>query len=66
MSTLDPVLRAMRLQRGSHVCDCPVCGRSVTDRDERLRLRGRTFVHRRCASYRVRQLSRPRATTGVR
>jgi predicted RNA-binding Zn-ribbon protein involved in translation (DUF1610 family) len=65
---MDTILRTMRVRRASAVCECPVCGRRVTDRDERVRLRGTSFVHRRCATYRVRQMSRgqPRSASVVR
>ena len=47
----------VRPERPALVNDCPVCNRPVTERDERSRLRGRTFVHRSCATYEVRSLS---------
>ena len=34
---------------------CPVCGRAVGARDERLHLRGGTAVHRACATYDMRR-----------
>jgi hypothetical protein len=34
---------------------CIVCGRAVAERDERLRLRGGTVVHRICATYEMRR-----------
>jgi hypothetical protein len=49
-------LRMVRPRRPALVCRCPVCNRPVTERDERTRLRGRTYVHRRCATYKVRSL----------
>ena len=50
-------LRLVRPERPALVNVCPVCNRPVTERDERSRLRGRTFVHRSCATYEVRSLS---------
>lgn len=47
----------VRPERPALVNVCPVCNRPVTERDERSRLRGRTFVHRSCATYQVRSLS---------
>jgi hypothetical protein len=34
---------------------CIVCGRSVAARDDRMRLRGGTVVHRGCATYEMRR-----------
>jgi hypothetical protein len=48
---LAPVRRLM----GQGVATtCFVCQRPILPSDERLRLRGDTVVHRRCATYRVR------------
>jgi hypothetical protein len=47
----------VRPRRPALVNVCPVCNRPVTERDERSRLRGRTYVHLRCATYEVRRLS---------
>ena len=33
---------------------CPLCQKDLREGEERLRLRGATFVHRRCATYRLR------------
>ena len=46
----------VRPGRPALVNTCPVCNRPVTERDERSRLRGRTYVHLRCATYGVRRL----------
>ncbi|MEA2347803.1 MAG: hypothetical protein QOG62_1590 [Thermoleophilaceae bacterium] len=46
----------VRPRRPALVNICPVCTRPVTERDERSRLRGRTYVHRSCATYEVRSL----------
>jgi hypothetical protein len=43
-----------RTRGGRH---CAVCGESVEDDDDRIRLRG-MFVHRRCATYRTRRDAR--------
>jgi hypothetical protein len=44
----------IRRSRPAPVGRCMVCGRTVTEADERLRLRG-THVHRSCATYRMRR-----------
>ena len=50
---MDNVRRAMAAPRGGRPV-CLVCSRAVTDKDERVRLRGGAFVHRRCGTYDVR------------
>jgi hypothetical protein len=48
---LAPVRRLMgRAPTGT----CFVCRRPILPSEERMRLRGDTVVHRRCATYRVR------------
>jgi hypothetical protein len=37
---------------------CPVCREDVREGDESMTIRGGVRVHRACASYRMRQLSR--------
>ena len=37
--------------RASVVDTCPVCGRAVTEADERVRAWPGKFAHARCASY---------------
>jgi adenine-specific DNA methylase len=51
---LDNIRRAMARPRGGRPT-CVVCGRSISPRDERLRLRGGTVVHRSCATYDMRR-----------
>jgi hypothetical protein len=41
------------LRRGSHPT-CFVCKSRIRPSEERMRLRGETVVHRRCATYRMR------------
>lgn len=60
MTMIEQVLDTMRLRRPAELCSCPVCARRVTDRDDRVRLRGSLYVHRNCATYRVRQVNRAR------
>jgi hypothetical protein len=48
---IAPVLRLM--QRGQMPV-CFICKDRILPSEERLRLRGDTFVHRRCATYRLR------------
>jgi hypothetical protein len=45
----------MAVPRGDGRQPCLVCGRSVSARDERLRLRGGVLVHRACATYDMRR-----------
>jgi hypothetical protein len=48
---LEPVRRLMG--RG-FTSTCFVCRKPILPSEERLRLRGDTVVHRRCATYRIR------------
>ena len=48
---LAPVLRLMR--RGP-LSTCFVCHKPILPSEEGMRLRGDTIVHRRCATYRIR------------
>jgi hypothetical protein len=41
--------------RVSQLGRCPVCASPVTAEQERYRMRGDWYVHRACASYRVRR-----------
>jgi hypothetical protein len=50
-ASLAPVRRMMR--RGS-APTCFVCHSRILPSEERLRLRGETLVHRRCATYQIR------------
>jgi hypothetical protein len=34
---------------------CMACGRRITPRDPRIRVRGGTVVHRACATYQLRR-----------
>ena len=58
MALLDSTLRAMRVRRPPTLCTCLVCGRRVTERDERMALRAGGYVHRGCTTYRMRQVAR--------
>ena len=51
---LTPVRRLMRTWPGA---TCFACRGPILPSEERLRLRGDTFVHRRCATYRMRNRS---------
>jgi len=48
---LAPLRRLIR-RTGSGTCF--VCHKPILPSEERLRLRGETLVHRRCATYRLR------------
>ena len=50
-ASLAPVRRLMG--RGPH-SRCFVCRKPILASEERMRLRGDTVVHRRCATYRIR------------
>ena len=47
---LDTMISAVLAVRGTRPT-CLACGRPVSDRDETIRIRGGTVVHRRCATY---------------
>jgi hypothetical protein len=51
---IDNIRQAMRSPRGGRPV-CLVCGRTVSDRDEQMRLRGGARVHRACATYEMRR-----------
>jgi hypothetical protein len=51
---IDNIRRAMTGRLGQRPT-CLVCHRSISPRDERLRLRGGTAVHRGCATYEMRR-----------
>jgi hypothetical protein len=51
---LDGIRDALSAPRGGRPV-CMVCGRSVSPREEQLRLRGGTVVHRACATYEMRR-----------
>jgi hypothetical protein len=51
---IDRIRAALAAPRGGSPA-CLVCGRSVRPRDERMRLRGGTLVHRGCATYEMRR-----------
>ena len=55
---LTSLLGAVR--PGTQLEDCLVCHRSVRPGDARMRLPGGGFVHRGCATYRMRQDQRIR------
>ena len=58
MADLRDVIRIARRARPAALGACAVCHRQVTERDERLRLRGGDWAHRDCGTYRVRYLER--------
>jgi hypothetical protein len=51
---IDSILAAMAGRREAGPA-CLVCGRLVRPREDRLRLRGGTIVHRACATYEMRR-----------
>jgi hypothetical protein len=51
---MDNIRKAMASPRGGRPV-CLVCGRRVSEDDDRLRLRGGAFVHRACATYDIRR-----------
>jgi hypothetical protein len=51
---IDSIRAAMNTPRGGRPI-CLVCGSVVTPRDEAMRLRGGTLVHRGCATYDMRR-----------
>jgi hypothetical protein len=51
---IDNIRAAMNRPRGGRPV-CLLCGRAVGGRDELLRLRGGTLVHRACATYDMRR-----------
>jgi hypothetical protein len=58
MNLLDAGLAPVRrlMSRGP-LATCFVCQRPILPSEERMRLRGDTVVHRRCATYRIRNRS---------
>jgi hypothetical protein len=58
---LSPVRRLMG-RAPSHTCF--VCHERILPSEERLRLRGETVVHRRCATYRTRTRRPPGSRLG--
>ena len=58
---LSPVRRLIR-RAGSEPCF--VCHEPILPSDERIRLRGETLVHRRCATYRLRSRRSPDSRLG--
>jgi hypothetical protein len=61
MNLLDASLAPVRRLMGrGPVSTCFACGAPILPSEERMRLRGETVVHRRCATYRIRNLSRGR------
>jgi RNase P subunit RPR2 len=55
-SVMTDVVRRARRPKQIKLNTCPVCRAAVTEREERLRLRGGTYVHRWCGTYQVRLL----------
>ena len=65
MNLLDVGLAPVRrLMRRRTVGTCFVCRGPILPSDERLRLRGETLVHRRCATYRLRTRRSDRTRPG--
>jgi hypothetical protein len=55
-----------RLMGSGAATTCFVCRRPILPSEERLRLRGDTMVHRRCATYRIRNHSSSGSRLGFR
>jgi len=55
MTPLVDRVRRLLTQSRAGVPTCLVCGDVIRDSDRRVRVRGETYVHRRCATYRMRQ-----------
>jgi len=53
----DHLSRALRAAMRSDDPVCLVCHKKVREDEQRLRLRGQSFVHSRCATYRMRNRS---------
>jgi hypothetical protein len=51
---IDNIRAAMSSTRGGRPV-CLVCGRAVSPREDRMRLRGGATVHRACATYEMRR-----------
>jgi hypothetical protein len=51
---IDSIRKAIAFPRGGRPV-CLVCGRGVSNDDDRMRLRGGAFVHRTCATYDMRR-----------
>jgi hypothetical protein len=61
------VLGSLRLPGGTAKLDtCAVCGRHVREADARMRLPGGGWVHRGCATYRMRRREQVRRRARVR
>jgi hypothetical protein len=56
LSLITRAVRAPRLRTA--VGRCPVCHDVISDAAEMLTLRGGIRLHRRCATYRIRQRAR--------
>jgi hypothetical protein len=55
MNLLDAGLAPVRrLMARGPLSTCFVCQRPILPPEQRIRLRGETVVHRRCATYRIR------------
>ena len=55
MNLLDAGLAAVRrLMKRGPLTTCFVCQGAILPSEERMRLHGDTVVHRRCATYRIR------------
>jgi hypothetical protein len=55
ITTLLSAITPLRRRRPARLGACVVCHASVTVDDEHVRLRGGGWVHRRCATYRMRR-----------
>jgi hypothetical protein len=65
MNLIDAGLAPVRrLIRRAGTDTCFVCHGPILPSEERLRLRGETIVHRRCATYRVRTRRSPGSRLG--
>jgi hypothetical protein len=65
MNLLDAGLTPVRRLMGrGPISTCFVCHGPILPSEERMRLRGDTVVHRRCATYRIRNRAPSRSRLG--
>ena len=60
----DTLSRLLRVPTRSGDPLCLLCHKRVRTDEQRLRLRGDTYVHSRCATYRVRDVRAGRSRSG--
>ena len=55
-NVIERVERLLAASRSTDAAACIVCRRPIHARDRRMTVRGTVQVHRRCATYRMRQV----------